>query len=44
MVECGKEKKNTRHTAKKKKKKGGNLKRKAVVHFRRPTFGLKGQR
>lgn len=34
-------KKNTRHTVR--LKKGGNLLWKAVVHFRRPTFGLKGQ-
>lgn len=39
MVECGKEK-----TQDIQLKKGGNLLWKAVVHFRRLTFGLKGQR
>ncbi len=39
MVECGKEK-----TQDIQLKKGGNLQWKSVVHFRRPTFGLKGQR
>lgn len=44
MVECGKKKKKRKKTQDiLQKKKGGNLQRKAFVHFRRPTFGLKGQ-